>query len=899
MSQEAQQLPQTTKSTGHGYDTKVVYGSRAHYGDIYNFASEGNEAARLLRQGSDLIATNRAQGTPLPCDFRVPRSSTTYFTGRLLQLEKLRSIFCSVQDQHYHRKVVVIHGLGGSGKTQFCLKYAEDSQDSYRGIFWIDASSREAADHSYTELSRHYGKGITAAAGKHCVSQSKKPWLMILDNIDRDTDLSDILPPSNSGDILITTRNQSVTAYNTHGVISLDKMDVEDAIELLLKTAFPRDADTRHQIASRHAASAIVDKLKCLAIAVWHAGTTICRRIYTLDKYLSSYLDEKRNLLSRRRSIDQLEEDVIATWEIPFKRLENDIRESCKDAVALMNILAFLHHEAIHVSMLEASYARSEEELRSTEELPRIFQQRGSDQEEARERLHVALSILYDYSIIEFDEQSKICSLHPVVHQWARTRIVGRQNIQYWLRCTSFVLACAAPKGPVNHGDNNVDIETSIAPLVPHITNFLQLSGSHDPSFRNIAEGIAHIEQMTKVYQQSSSWNLAVQHLGIVLDYREKKQGARHTDTIAVKRRMSDCLWRLFEVKAAVKYDIDILKARYLHRPSWKDWRYPFRPRHTEYLLALNNLSTALWIGGEHKWSRVAAEYAVNGLKATVGNDDDRTLEAMFILARTYRHLGLDDEAGHLLTHVLRQHKSRDAHSRSSNLDTLMVKNELALHFCHLNKHLEAAEVMIRSVAESRTRILGEEAPYTLWAKNDLAIVFSARGRPADALHLLAEVTPAVQRVLGSQHVGVHMCLGNTVWAHSLLKNWSAAEKQVTLLASLMGVDHPDHRHLLAGTAYIKIKLGKLNEAERLCNDLLAWFESPLPRTSSMVLVSWLEWALTTPSPRANFKVDIPYAAGLLAAVYKRQGHTGKLNDLRARYQTFDEDVINKSFKFI
>jgi len=63
----------------------------------------------------------------------VPRCSSNYFTGRKMHAEVLRNKFGPIHRQPARQdyKVFVIYGLGGSGKTQFCLKYVEDNRSRY------------------------------------------------------------------------------------------------------------------------------------------------------------------------------------------------------------------------------------------------------------------------------------------------------------------------------------------------------------------------------------------------------------------------------------------------------------------------------------------------------------------------------------------------------------------------------------------------------------------------------------------------------------------------------------------------------------------------------------------------------------------------------------------------
>ena len=88
------------------------------------------EAAELLRHDSGLSV----YGGPSPTKnvhFIVPRSASSLFTGRADTANLLRQKIVSTPfgRGHHQHKIFVIWGLGGSGKTQFCLKFVEDNQD--------------------------------------------------------------------------------------------------------------------------------------------------------------------------------------------------------------------------------------------------------------------------------------------------------------------------------------------------------------------------------------------------------------------------------------------------------------------------------------------------------------------------------------------------------------------------------------------------------------------------------------------------------------------------------------------------------------------------------------------------------------------------------------------------
>ncbi|KIJ95570.1 hypothetical protein K443DRAFT_40578, partial [Laccaria amethystina LaAM-08-1] len=66
---------------------------------------------------------------------------STRFTGRTEVITKLKSHFSNTNDPAEKRKFFLLHGMGGIGKTQICLKFIEEMSDFFASVFWIDASS--------------------------------------------------------------------------------------------------------------------------------------------------------------------------------------------------------------------------------------------------------------------------------------------------------------------------------------------------------------------------------------------------------------------------------------------------------------------------------------------------------------------------------------------------------------------------------------------------------------------------------------------------------------------------------------------------------------------------------------------------------------------------------------
>jgi hypothetical protein len=85
-----------------------------------------------------------------------------------------------------------MHALGGQGKSQIALEYCRRSRETYRGIFWINASSEAMVVQSYEKIvaaltSSSMAPGdadVTIRLVKSHLEQWDERWLLVFDNYD-------------------------------------------------------------------------------------------------------------------------------------------------------------------------------------------------------------------------------------------------------------------------------------------------------------------------------------------------------------------------------------------------------------------------------------------------------------------------------------------------------------------------------------------------------------------------------------------------------------------------------------------------------------------------------------------------------------------------------------------
>jgi hypothetical protein len=89
---------------------------------------------------------------------------------------------------------MIVHALGGQGKSQIALEYCRRSRQTYRGIFWINANSEALVlqffQRMFMKLTSSSSSSIpqdaeeTVEMVKHVLEYWQERWLIVFDNYD-------------------------------------------------------------------------------------------------------------------------------------------------------------------------------------------------------------------------------------------------------------------------------------------------------------------------------------------------------------------------------------------------------------------------------------------------------------------------------------------------------------------------------------------------------------------------------------------------------------------------------------------------------------------------------------------------------------------------------------------
>jgi hypothetical protein len=186
-------------------------------------------------------------------------SRVDHFVGRSEELDAIHREL----EHDGSRKTAVVHGLGGMGKTQLALAYAQRHKDEYSAVFWVNSKDVDTLKQGYAAAARRIyrdypslvhlkavaeGSDLDEAADavrRWLSSAGNDRWLVIYDNHDTPKlpghdepgtfDMRPFLPEADQGAVLITTRSSQVQLGRPVAVKKL--RDIEHSLEILSQTS--------------------------------------------------------------------------------------------------------------------------------------------------------------------------------------------------------------------------------------------------------------------------------------------------------------------------------------------------------------------------------------------------------------------------------------------------------------------------------------------------------------------------------------------------------------------------------------------------------------------------------------------------------------------------------------
>ena len=183
------------------------------------------------------------------------------FVGRHPELQQIESALGTVGQS---RKIVVLQGLGGMGKTQLSIQYAKGHQQDYSAILWLNGQDEATLQQSFGVAAKRLAAQYPSSAkwrqaiGSTDTSQAMEAlqlwldnpentrWLLIFDNVD-----DPLIPgvrdgayniqsyfPKHHGHILVTTRSAQLRIGKT---LAIKPVNESECLEILVNRSGRED----------------------------------------------------------------------------------------------------------------------------------------------------------------------------------------------------------------------------------------------------------------------------------------------------------------------------------------------------------------------------------------------------------------------------------------------------------------------------------------------------------------------------------------------------------------------------------------------------------------------------------------------------------------------------------
>jgi tetratricopeptide (TPR) repeat protein len=683
--------------------------------------------------------------------------------------------------------VVLTHGeniapapQGGTGKTQLAVEFAQGLRQSgaVEVLVWVAATSREAILIGFAAAAEAVGAadpdaGAAAAASSFVtwLSQTRRPWALVLDDLNDPADLEDLWPSGPAGRVVITTRLLPATlnqlairgGMDASGrglrIAPIAGFSPREALDYLSW----RLADYRDQRIEALDLVADLDGLPlglAQAIAVTNVKGLSCReyrmRLGERSKYMANVL------------VDGVSAPILSTWSLAVD-CANELAPAglAWPALALSSLLGPDGvPDAVLTSASACAYITGKPSV-------------GAPAEQALVR--AAITNLARVGLVSIDPGSQVRTVwtHPSVQTAARA----------WIPAADFERALLAAADALVQTWSVLD------------------DGSRAAGLHNEAPGDLAGGGTTAMDQALGDCAACLRAADSAISGSTRPEGepsvlwkqAAHPVLFRRGRSLENS--RLFE--SSIGY--------------WQDMVTSctglLGPAHASSVAARDHLALAYESEGRSEDAIVAFRAVLADRERIQGRDHPDTVDACGRLAHAYASAGRPAEAV-----ALYQRMIADAGDQLGLVHPVIVRarSGLAEGYLEVGRANDAVTAYARLVTDCEKQ-LGPGHPTALEAREDLAAAYLAVDRPKDAVdqyRRLLAIHEAARPRDEADVIAARASLASALRRSGKMKEAiSQYERVLGEWERVAGADHPDALTARANLAFAHRSAGQLREA--------------------------------------------------------------------------------------
>ncbi|MFJ9824354.1 tetratricopeptide repeat protein [Streptomyces sp. NPDC101160] len=623
-------------------------------------------------------------------------------------------------------EVLVLHGLGGCGKTAAAYTlFHHATAGGERLGFWVNASDQASLRAGMLAVAADRGAGegelVAARSGLRAAAdlvweyldRSEQPWLLVLDNADDPAVLRDggWLRGSPRGTVLVTTRQAAGHWWPRAELLHVGVLPRADAAQVLCDIA--PGAGTAEE------AAAVADRLGRLPLALTLAGGFLAHQVirpWTLTEY-GRHLEGDQGvdpieLIDQGAAVDPGNDSrhlVSGTWQISMNRL---VRSGLPEAVTLLRLLACWSNDPLPLDLLTGAALGPS--------LPAV-------------RVEPALRGLLDHSLTELVPGGTRCLRTHGVLLDSVARGTPDDEHEPLAATAARLLAAALPVVPERGA-----ADTGIGLLVPHVLALLRRVRDRPAVRRETAEASVECAlRLSTALHRAGDYTSALALTSRARELGEPRLGSDHALILGLRERAGRAVYRLGRFEEAETALAQVLA----------DSERALGPADLTTLDCCVALSRPVYQREQTAEALSLIRRAVLGRSEQLGPFHPLTLLARAHLLEVLPGPELDAEAPAgppLLTDCLRE-------LGPDHQITMVVQLDCAYALFYTGQRAEALP-LAREALAAHERHYGADYPIALSARHLLANVLAANGARAEAIAQLERVVEGRERVLGAAH---------------------------------------------------------------------------------------------------------------------------------------------------
>ncbi len=713
----------------------------------------------------------------------IPRSGAIEFVGREKVLEELHQ---QLQQNQTIAIIAAITGMGGLGKTELALQYAQRQWEKGTypgGICWLGARQADLGS-QIVSFGRTLLK-LTIPENLNLLESVQYCWdnwiegkvLIVLDDVVDYEEIKPYLPPTESRFLLLLTTRLKLGAFIRQ--LNLEVLKPRAALALL-KSLVGRDRLKEEPWVARRL---------CKWLGYLPLGLELVGRFLSFEEDLSlaEMLDELQQISLKADALVETDEDmtaergVAATFELSWQRLEEKAR-------LLGFCLSLFAVAPISWSLVEA--VKKEENTRDLRKL------RG---------------VLVKFNLLK-RVGKETYQLHSLIKEFFRGKLEELASVDDYKSSFCQVMVGKAkeiPEKPIRK-----DIE-AVSSSIPHLkeaaTTFSNWITDEDLIWPFFCLGRFYEGQGD--YEEARPW--FEQCLSITRD----RLGEKHLD-------VADSLNNLAELYL---YQGRYQEAEPLYLEALEMRKQLLGPQHPSVATSFNNLALLYQYQGKYQQAEPLYLQALEMRKQLLGQEHPDVATSFNNLAELYLYQGKYQQAEPLCLQALEMRKQLLGEKHP---DVATSLNNLAELYLYQGNYKQAEPLYLQAL-EMRKQLLGEEEhPDVANSLNNLAGLYLYQGKYQQAEPLCLQALEMTKQLLGQQHPDVATSLNNLGLLYCSQGKYQQAEplylQALEMRQKLLGEQHPDVAKSLNNLALLYSSQGKYQQARPLYRQALDILERKL-----------------------------------------------------------------------